>query len=324
MSVKGRRFQLGTQALEGYQKALEQKSEGQVLSGEGVVDIPLERLKAAPWNARKYFDPVALQELANELKTLGQIHPILVRPKGQDFEVVVGERRSRAAQMGGLKSLKATVRQLDDREAQQISLVENLGREDLNAYEETLGYLNLLALELHPLPEFAAFSQAGEGEGETAKRLLHRLWNERTRLAVGETGPVRGTALEQGIVETFARVGQMGWESYYQHRLPLLSLPGEVLQVLQQGQLEYSKARLVAKVQDSKARAKLLEEALRQQLSVSVLRERVRVLERGDQPLSLPQRAAALSKRLKGDLSVEQQKRVEKLLGELEQVLAKP
>ncbi|NJK43440.1 MAG: ParB/RepB/Spo0J family partition protein [Pleurocapsa sp. SU_196_0] len=127
-----------------------------------VTDLPVSLLDPAPWNARRFFDVKQLQILGVDMLENGQIHPITVRQIGERFEVVVGERRMRAAAMIGMTMLRAHVRSLEDREARRIGLAENLQREDLNPYEETLGWLDLLALELDLAPSFQIFMQGDE------------------------------------------------------------------------------------------------------------------------------------------------------------------
>lgn len=95
----------------------------------------------APFQPRTYFDSERLQELARAIQSQGVIEPLIVRPKpgvldGPRFELIAGERRLRAARAAGLDSVPVIVRELDDRGALEMSLVENIAREDLNAVEE--------------------------------------------------------------------------------------------------------------------------------------------------------------------------------------------
>ncbi len=94
---------------------------------------------------RKEFDPQALSELAQSIMTHGLIQPILVRPIFTGgYQIVAGERRWRAARMAGLKEVPVLIREMDDKEYLQLSLIENLQREDLNPIEEAKGYESLI------------------------------------------------------------------------------------------------------------------------------------------------------------------------------------
>lgn len=97
---------------------------------------------------RTEMDPEALQQLTDSVRTHGVLEPIIVRPDGGGFELVVGERRWRAAQRAGLEEVPAVVRELTDEETAVIALVENLQREDLNPMEEARAYKRLLDLNL--------------------------------------------------------------------------------------------------------------------------------------------------------------------------------
>src|SRR3569623_103728 len=87
---------------------------------------------------RRHFDETALATLADSIRAQGVVQPILVRPIGADrYEIIAGERRWRAAGIAGLKTIPAVVRQMDDRTARAVALVENIQRADLNPLEES-------------------------------------------------------------------------------------------------------------------------------------------------------------------------------------------
>jgi ParB family transcriptional regulator, chromosome partitioning protein len=112
----------------------------------GVSEIPVEMVKANPNQPRKRFDEAELAELAQSIREKGVLQPILVRPAphaGQ-YEIVAGERRWRAAQLAGLRSIPALIRDLSDAEVLEIAIVENVQRADLSAIEEAEGYRTLV------------------------------------------------------------------------------------------------------------------------------------------------------------------------------------
>jgi ParB family chromosome partitioning protein len=93
---------------------------------------------------RKSFDEESLRELSNSIREHGILQPVLVRPIGEFYEIVAGERRWRAAEMAGLQLIPALVKEMQDIEAAEVSLVENIQRDDLSAIEEARAYKNLL------------------------------------------------------------------------------------------------------------------------------------------------------------------------------------
>ena len=110
----------------------------------GTQDLAMDSIIANANQPRKSFDNAALHELAESLKRTGVLQPIVVRRYGQQFQIVVGERRWRAAQMAGLTRIPAVVREASDAQTLELALVENLLREDLNPMEEAEAYQRLL------------------------------------------------------------------------------------------------------------------------------------------------------------------------------------
>lgn len=109
-----------------------------------ILSLELDRIVPQVNQPRKNFADEALQELVDSIREHGVIQPILVRPIGDHYEIIAGERRWRAAQMAGLQSLPALVREIEDIQAAEISLVENLQREDLSPIEEAQAFRNLV------------------------------------------------------------------------------------------------------------------------------------------------------------------------------------
>lgn len=109
-----------------------------------ILTLGLNRMVPQPHQPRKKFEDAALQELVDSIREHGVLQPILVRPKGEHYEIVAGERRWRAAQLAGLESLPALIKDIEDTQAAEIALVENLQREDLSAIEEAQAFKNLV------------------------------------------------------------------------------------------------------------------------------------------------------------------------------------
>ncbi len=111
---------------------------------ERVQEIPLDRIVPNPKQPRIEFTEDALAELGESIRAQGVLQPVLVRPAGDHFQLIAGERRFRASQRIGLGTIPAIVRQVSDDEILEIALIENLQREDLNAIEEALGYQRMI------------------------------------------------------------------------------------------------------------------------------------------------------------------------------------
>ena len=105
--------------------------------------VDIDKISPSPFQPRRAFDEIKLQELAMSIRNQGIIQPLVVRPKGERFELIAGERRWRAAMKAGLSTVPVVVRQASDRDALQLALIENLQREDLNPIEEATGYRRL-------------------------------------------------------------------------------------------------------------------------------------------------------------------------------------
>ncbi|MEL0112849.1 MAG: ParB/RepB/Spo0J family partition protein [Rickettsiales bacterium] len=109
--------------------------------------LPVEYLKTGEFQPRRRFDPEALQALVESVREKGVLEPILVRrvPNAPNlYEIIAGERRWRAAQTAGLHEVPVVIKELDDQQALEIALIENLQREDLTALEEAEGYRRLM------------------------------------------------------------------------------------------------------------------------------------------------------------------------------------
>ncbi len=111
---------------------------------EEIIDIKLDELRSNPYQPRKVFDEVALNELAASIKEHGVFQPIIVKKSIKGYEIIAGERRVKASRIAGLETVPAIVREFDDTEMMEIALLENLQREDLNAIEEAMAYVKIM------------------------------------------------------------------------------------------------------------------------------------------------------------------------------------
>ena len=115
----------------------------------GVREIDIARIRPNPNQPRVHFSEQAIDELAQSIAERGVLQPILLRPQGDGFEIVAGERRWRAAQKARLHTIPAIVRDIDEGSMAELALIENVQREDLNAVEEAEGYRQLIERHGH-------------------------------------------------------------------------------------------------------------------------------------------------------------------------------
>ena len=113
-------------------------------TNDGIVELSLEELRPNPYQPRKVFDEQALNELASSIKEHGVFQPIIVKKSIKGYEIVAGERRYRASEIAGLKTIPAIIKDFSDDEMMQIALLENLQRENLTAIEEAKAYRDII------------------------------------------------------------------------------------------------------------------------------------------------------------------------------------
>jgi ParB family chromosome partitioning protein len=127
-----------------------------ILKDERYAELDIEEVSPNPLQPRMRFDPGSIEELARSMKESGVIQPILVVAEGETYKIIVGERRWRAAQKAGLKKIPVLIRQIPKERQLEISLVENLHREDLNPLEIAHVYQRLIREQDYTQEEIAA------------------------------------------------------------------------------------------------------------------------------------------------------------------------
>ncbi len=228
------------------------------------LSLPVAEIILPERQPRRWMDPQKLEQLTESVRHYGILEPLIVRPRlgGEGYELVAGERRYRAALAVGLSHVPVTVHELSDRQALEIALLENLQRDDLNSIDETESILELLCQVLDASQDHVISLM---NRAETAKRRDKELTdNDIRQLAVMDN--------------LFTTVGRLSREGFRVNRLPLLRLPADVLEFLRGGELEYTKARAIAKVGDSDVRRELMEAVVTEQLSLSELKKRIAAL----------------------------------------------
>jgi ParB family chromosome partitioning protein len=106
--------------------------------------LPIDLVSPNPRNPRRHFDDAELADLAHSIREHGVVQPVVVRPVGGRYEIIAGERRWRAAQKAGISELPVIIRDVNDRVALELAIVENVQRADLNPLEEAQGYQQLI------------------------------------------------------------------------------------------------------------------------------------------------------------------------------------
>ena len=197
--------------------------------------LPISRIEPKQDQPRSYFDEASLAELSSSIAEHGIIQPITVRKlDGGYYQIIAGERRWRAARMAGLREVPVRIIEADDKKTMELSLVENLQREDLNPVEEALGYRTLMQ----------EYSMTQEGAANV----------------VGKSRPVIANALRH------------------------LALPEKVLDMLRDGKISVSHARLLLELDGDTVREKAAEEIIEKSLTVRQTEALIKKIKSGKKP----------------------------------------
>lgn len=236
-----------------------------------IQEIAVTDIAPNPGQPRREFNQEQLEELAASLREHGVLEPVIVRSKGSGFELVVGERRWRAAHLAGLAVIPALVRDLDDREAMELALVENLQREDLNPMEEAEAFRRLSVEYGLTQEEIAA--RVGKRRSTVANRMRlleldDNLQGEvrKGRLSAGHARAILGISDEAKRQEVAQRVVNEG-----------LSVRA-VEKLARQETTKPTRGRRRTKVDESQQELRALEEELQTRLGT-----RVRIVRQGEQ-----------------------------------------
>lgn len=226
--------------------------------------IPITAIKLPQKQPRRSFNLTKMRHLTESVRKYGILEPLIVRPlNSQKYELVAGERRYRAAKDVGLTEIPVIIRDLDEKEAFELALLENLQRDDLNPIDETEGMLELLCQSLNC-------------DRDDVISLLNQASNAQRRNLELTDNITRQIKI---VDQLFLSVGRINRESYRTNRLPLLNLPGDVLRVLRDGELEYTKAKVIAKLENEEQRQMLMERAVQEKMSLKQLKEKIKELQ---------------------------------------------
>ena len=297
--------------------ALRKKAEEKPVATENEGDqvgkkIAIDAIKLPKKQPRRSFDPIKLQQLIESVRKFGILEPLIVRPLPDEaYELVAGERRYRAANEIGLVDVPVIVRDMTEKEAFELALLENLQRDDLNPIDETEGLLDLLceSLDMSKSRVISLLNKAA-----SAERRGQEIADNVTRSKI------------EKIDEIFLTVGRINRESFRSNRLPILNLPSDVLAFLRKGELEYTKAKAIAKIEDKRGRQKLMKQVVAEGLSLREVKKCVSAMAEGD---SASNKSLEIKKELKSISSIKsaawsdesKQQRIQSLLVEIREVL---
>lgn len=181
----------------------------------GLKRVPVAFLRPNPRNPRRTFAEADLEDLANSIRERGVFQPILVRPvagEAEAYEIIAGERRWRASQRAGLHEVPIIVREVDDREALEIAIIENVQRADLNALEEAGGYQELMNEFAYSQSELAQVIGKSRSHVANTMRLLKLPERVKEHLAEGRLTAGHARALltapdPEALAETIVAKG---------------------------------------------------------------------------------------------------------------------
>jgi ParB family transcriptional regulator, chromosome partitioning protein len=283
------------------------------VSKQSTTKVPINQIQLPFKQPRRYFDPHKLTLLIQSVRQHGILEPVIVRlVDNGKYELVAGERRIKAAREAGLVEVPIVLYELDDKQALEVSLMENLQREDLNPVEETEAVLDLLALSL-------------EIDTKEVVSILHQICNAKQR----------GQKLNQNVLiqlekmeSLLAKIGKFNAGTFRSSRLPLLKLPQDILTVLRRGEIEYTKAQAIAQVKSEQLRTELLQLAMAENLSLSAIKNRVKELKSRSPSQGenvVVERFSEIGKLLRQKkfvINLHDRERITKMLDELEKLIA--
>ncbi len=120
-----------------------------------VTEISIDEIRSNPYQPRRTFDTETLNELAKSIEEYGVVQPVIVKKSIKGYELIAGERRTKAAKIAGLKVIPAIIKDFDDQQMMEIALIENIQREDLNPIDEAVSISNIIKLRGYTQDEFA-------------------------------------------------------------------------------------------------------------------------------------------------------------------------
>lgn len=294
------------------------------LAGVPTTELPLAQIEPDENQPRTSFNQESLDELSASIAARGVLQPIRVRPDGDTYTIISGERRYRAAKAAGLEFIPVVVEVREDYtdfDSAIDALVENLQREDLNVVDEVEGIFQLVRMR--------ALTELGE---DVAHQLTYSdIEQALTRMRNSKAEEFQG--LEAAIVRTVSDLG-LSWKTLAIKKASVWRWPADVLEALRSQAITLAVASVLKTIKDDGARQRWLAEAVEEQFSASTLRARLKT-ERLKQEPDIETRAPALRARfemllekaaaMRGEgealVVMEQFDRIEEAMSALERIL---
>jgi ParB family transcriptional regulator, chromosome partitioning protein len=278
------------------------------INSESALAIEVSLIDFTDLQYRKYYNPEEVQAMGLSLQER-QIQPIMVRPAGDRYQLVCGQKRVLGCRAIGKTTIQAVVEDLSDEEVVQIALTENLHRSSPNPIEETIGILALLTLRT-----------------QKSREELTALFNLASR---GSNNPSADNVIrspEWQVIKSTLNGFGFTPETFRVNRLRLLNIPDEVREAVEQGKLEYTKALAIAKVKDPGQREKLLAQAIEQGLTLQIIQMQIKAASSSTPPTVATdkQRLKALTQQVTRSTiwqSPSRLQKLQKLMTEIEELL---
>lgn len=290
-----------------FSKNIEEAQQSAVKSAQQQVSP--DKIVPSVFQPRRYFDTEALLELQESIQQLGILEPLVVRESGKDqYDLIAGERRWRCAKTLRLEKVPIVIVELSDEEAYLAALHDNSQREDLNPIDETEYILRLLGHWM-------------KLDIDAVKSVLYKIRNQKVRGS--------DSAEEDKAMETATKIISQVKKgltpiSFVETRLPLLKLPEDVLDAIRKGEIEYTKAKLVAKIKDPEERTKILAGAIKDKWSIREIQACIKPDEREkilDTPSAQITKTMKILKSSKVWEDPSKWKKIQSLLAKIEQEL---
>lgn len=278
-----------------------------------IKDIPVDAIKPGPYQYRKYFSEDAIQDLAEIFRQKGMRGVLWVEPdlsEDGQYLLISGERSWRAAKLAGFESVSCEVISgLSDTERAELGYIANDAPVRLNIIEDTLAILDILSLNLRLTHE------------DTAS-LLYRLNNALSRgKALSQDAVIQKEVVESTFDRLRSKVGS--WRHFTKNRLPLLKLPTEIMDAVNEGLIDGSSGVELKKLEKPKQRQEVLQQAIDEQMSYREVKAAVSELLPKPKTPALVKRYQKIEKRLPDAIKDKQKaSQIKDLLDQLEKLLA--
>ncbi|NJO94448.1 MAG: ParB/RepB/Spo0J family partition protein [Hydrococcus sp. RM1_1_31] len=252
-------------------------------SNWGETEISLSQLISWSKQPRKYFPPSHIEQLALSIRRQGVNYPLIVRPVEDRYEVIVGECRHQACHVAPHDPVRVKIQPMDDQQALELALSENLDRQDLNPIEVLDSLLQLLVAKLQVESEKSVCSllyqmkRDWESQRASKKEIAPTPEQVIQDESVGDIDTPYPTDERQSLIAQVFKQYGYHWYSYTCNQLKLRDLPEDLYNAIALGKIEYSKGLKFKSIKDDVFRSELLEKAIQQGWSQREIQQKIQV-----------------------------------------------